>query len=41
MDSPGHFPAEWALFTMQRDRGPAASWELGMPLNGNFGSAGI
>lgn len=40
-DSLGHFPVEWALTMVQRDRVPAASWDLGMPPNGNFGSAGI
>lgn len=29
------------LIMMQRGRGVAASWEPGMPLNGNFGSAGF
>lgn len=40
-NSLGHFPVEWALTMVQRDRVLAASWDLGMPLNGNFGSAGI
>lgn len=29
--SAGHFPADWALITMQRDEGLAASGVLGCP----------